>query len=99
MVKDKGSWRQAAACRYADPDLFFPISSAGKAAEQIAIARTYCEHCLVARFCLDFALRTRQVHGVWGGTTEEERSRLLRRQALGADTVSGQQRPESGSLA
>jgi len=23
--------------------------------------------------CLAFALRTRQVHGIWGGLTEEER--------------------------
>jgi len=31
--------------------------------------------------CLDFALATRQIHGVWGGTTEEERQRLRRHRA------------------
>lgn len=99
MVKDKEFWRQAAACRYADPDLFFPISSVGKATEQIAIAKAYCKHCLVVRFCLDFALRTRQMHGLWGGMTEDERGRLLRRQTLGGDAAPGQQHPESGGLA
>ena len=32
-------WRAAGACVSADPDLFFPISSAGKAVAQIAEAR------------------------------------------------------------
>jgi hypothetical protein len=29
--------------------------------------------CPVRLPCLAFALRTRQVHGIWGGLTEEER--------------------------
>jgi hypothetical protein len=27
--------------------------------------------------CLDFALRVREPHGIWGGLTEAERRRLL----------------------
>jgi WhiB family redox-sensing transcriptional regulator len=66
------NWRSLAACRSADPDLFFPISSTGRSLEQAAEARAICALPGPAP-CLAFALRTRQVHGIRGGLTEEER--------------------------
>jgi WhiB family transcriptional regulator, redox-sensing transcriptional regulator len=66
------SWRLAAACRSADPELFFPLSGSGQAREQIAEAKVICAGCPVQRQCLEFALRTRP-HGIWGGLTELER--------------------------
>jgi WhiB family transcriptional regulator, redox-sensing transcriptional regulator len=69
-----GQWRSAAACRSADPDLFFPISDSGPAREQTAQAKAICATCRVRRECLAFALRTGQVYGIWGGTTEHERA-------------------------
>jgi WhiB family transcriptional regulator, redox-sensing transcriptional regulator len=74
-------WRSAAACWSADPDLFFPVSAFGKALEQVAQAKAICARCPVRRQCLAFALRTRQVHGVWGGTSEEERDFIRRRRS------------------
>ena len=74
----RGQWRSAAACRSADPDLFFPISDSGPAREQAAEAKAICATCWVRRECLAFALRTRQVHGIWGGTTEHERTAASR---------------------
>jgi len=71
-------WRSVAACRSADPDLFFPVSSSGKALEQVAEAKAICVKCQVQRECLAFALSTRQIHGVWGGLSEQDRY-LLRR--------------------
>jgi WhiB family transcriptional regulator, redox-sensing transcriptional regulator len=68
-----GAWRLGAACRSADPDLFFPVSSTGKSLEQVAQAKAICARCLVRRECLAFAMRTRQFHGIWGGLTEQER--------------------------
>jgi WhiB family transcriptional regulator, redox-sensing transcriptional regulator len=68
-----GMWWQLAACRSADPDLFFPISSTGRSLEETAEARAICARCPVRPQCLAFALRTRQVHGIWGGLTEQER--------------------------
>ncbi|HEX4288967.1 MAG TPA: WhiB family transcriptional regulator, partial [Trebonia sp.] len=47
-----------------------------------------CARCPVRSECLDFALRTRQMHGVWGGTTAEERYLLLLEAALIADAAS-----------
>ncbi len=69
-----GYWQSAAACRSADPDLFFPISAAGPSLAQEAEAKAVCAACGVRRECLTFALRTRQAHGIWGGTTEQERA-------------------------
>jgi WhiB family transcriptional regulator, redox-sensing transcriptional regulator len=57
----------------ADPELFFPISSSGPSLAQAANAKAVCAGCEVRRECLAFALRTHQVHGVWGGLTEQER--------------------------
>jgi WhiB family redox-sensing transcriptional regulator len=79
MVAARRHWRTAAACQFADPDLFFPISSSGLALEQVAEAKEICARCQVRPECLAFALRTQQVHGVWGGMSEQERHPLLRR--------------------
>jgi WhiB family transcriptional regulator, redox-sensing transcriptional regulator len=67
------NWRSLAACQSADPDLFFPISSSGASLAQVARAKAICAGCQVRRECLAFALRTHQVHGVWGGLSEQER--------------------------
>jgi WhiB family redox-sensing transcriptional regulator len=70
------SWESQAACLTSDPDLFFPIGPAGPALQQIAQAKAICARCPVRCDCLQFALATHQVHGVWGGTSEEERQLL-----------------------
>lgn len=72
-------WRQDAACRDLDPDLFFPIGVTGPAVAQIAEAKSVCSSCPVADECLEFAITTNQEFGIWGGKTEDER-RALRRQ-------------------
>ena len=76
----RGPWRSAAACRSADPELFFPISDSGPALKQAAEAKAICATCRVRRECLAFALRTGQVHGIWGGMTERERAAVRRGQ-------------------
>lgn len=81
-------WRDQAACRNTDPDLFFPIGSTGVAVEQTDQAKAVCAACAVRGPCLQYALDTNQEAGVWGGASEEERRKLrakraaLRRQAL-----------------
>jgi WhiB family transcriptional regulator, redox-sensing transcriptional regulator len=82
----RGTWRAAAACRSVDPELFFPISDSAKSREQAAEAKAICSVCPVQRECLAFAMRTWQVHGIWGGTTVAERVITRRtRPALGHD--------------
>jgi WhiB family redox-sensing transcriptional regulator len=73
------NWRSAGACLSVDPDLFFPISSAGLGEQRIARAKMICARCQVRRECLEFALAHDQVYGVWGGTTPEDRQRDRRR--------------------
>jgi WhiB family transcriptional regulator, redox-sensing transcriptional regulator len=76
MLTAGRDWRQRAACLPADPDLFFPVSAAGRSLEQVTRAKTICARCRVRGECLAFALATGQVHGVWGGLTEQERRPL-----------------------
>ncbi|MCW2900390.1 MAG: whiB1 [Streptosporangiaceae bacterium] len=66
-------WRQNAACRAADPELFFPTAEAGPAhAEQVAAAKAVCAGCPVRTPCLEFA-STALAHGIAGGMTADER--------------------------
>lgn len=70
-------WRSQSACLTADPELFFPLSSVGPSLEQLSEAKMICGKCPVREECLEFALSTHQVHGVWGGTSEDERRKLV----------------------
>lgn len=73
------NWRDHAACRNEDPDLFFPIGTSGPSAIQTERAKALCQGCPVRERCLDRALDTEQTLGIWGGTTETERRALRRR--------------------
>lgn len=66
-------WRTQAACREADPELFFP-GERDSAYPALAVCRT----CPVAQPCLQFALTFEPArdHGVFGGTTPPQRRRL-----------------------
>lgn len=66
-------WRKSAKCNGTSPELFFPASEA----EQEAV-KLFCAGCPVQVACLEYALETRQDHGVWGGTTEADRRRLIK---------------------
>ena len=81
-------WRDHAACRDADPDLFFPGGGIRSAWAQVRMAKLICRGCPVSIACLSWALATDQEHGIWGGLTEDERRRLYRRdRALGGRCV------------
>lgn len=69
-------WRDSAACRNTDPDLFFPVGTTGQAIEQIEAAKMVCAACDAQQYCLEFALATNQESGVWGATSEDERRKL-----------------------
>lgn len=76
-----GEWQAAGACLSADPEIFFPVSAAGASAPQIEQARRICARCPVQRECLDWAMSSGEMHGIWGGTTPEERTRVRRKEA------------------
>jgi WhiB family transcriptional regulator, redox-sensing transcriptional regulator len=77
-MPDFDHWRQRAACRDQDPELFFPVSEIGPGARQADQAKAVCAGCPVRAACLEYALDNGLDHGIFGGTTETER-RALRR--------------------
>ena len=98
---DERDWWRSAACQEADPELFFPVAARGPGVDEIARAKAVCATCAVRRQCLQYALATHQMHGVWGGTTEGERQLQVRRQRERQQTErrqrerAGQQREHS----
>jgi WhiB family transcriptional regulator, redox-sensing transcriptional regulator len=93
---DVGSgWWSHAACQSVDPDLFFPISMSDPGVSEIAQAKAVCAKCAVRSRCLSAALTSGTVHGIWGGTTEEERQHLRRADA-DALASAGEQGPPPG---
>ena len=89
---DGTGWRDKAACRDTDADLFFPPGNKGLALAQIEAAKAICRSCPALEPCLQFALESNQEAGVWGGTDEDERRRLRRAWRAGG-------RPPVGSIA
>lgn len=78
------SWQTLAACRDANPELFFPAGedyTAPTAATSLSTARAVCSSCPVARECLTWAVESGEEFGIWSGTTPAER-RVIRRDRL-----------------
>lgn len=66
-------WTTDAACAKSDdPDLFYPETKGPHRA-----ARAVCQACPVRVQCLEAGMDER--HGVWGGTSPQERQELRRR--------------------
>ncbi len=76
-------WRAAGACVSANPELFFPIATGAAALKEVARAQQVCAGCRVRQECLDFAMRSGEMHGIWGGTTPEERLHARRQRNRG----------------
>lgn len=68
------TWSARAACHGLDPRMFFPATE-----EESGPAKDVCAGCEVQYECLEHALGTRERQGVWGGCTERERRRIVRR--------------------
>ena len=72
-------WRELGACRGLDPEVFFPETD-----EEADVAKNICATCDVRVACLEHALSSREKVGVWGGTTERERRRIIRQRRRSA---------------
>jgi WhiB family redox-sensing transcriptional regulator len=68
------AWMLHARCRGVSPTEFFPSDGLG-----VEAAQRVCASCTVRSECLEYALEHRIEHGVWGGASERERRRILRR--------------------
>lgn len=84
-------WTKQSECSGVDADLFFP-----ERGESPYPAKKICVGCPVRGFCLIDSLIHRDLHGVWGGTSEKERRAL--RKALRRLGVIFPKTPRNGIL-
>jgi WhiB family transcriptional regulator, redox-sensing transcriptional regulator len=68
------AWADIAACKGLDPSIFYPATD-----EEAEVAKSVCDTCPVQEVCLEHAIECREHNGVWGGATERERQRIIRR--------------------
>lgn len=88
MHPTRSEWSKRAACRGDDEaDSLFFSEQKGRPRKNPP-HRRFCGNCLVKNFCLAFAIVHEEL-GVWGNTTEAERSRLSKkyRQSLKEQAV------------
>lgn len=82
-----GDWAEDAAC-IGKTHLFLPTTGNSAVAKNLAAAAEarallICAKCPVRTECLEHAVREREFHGTWGGTTEAERKKLIRADRAG----------------
>ncbi len=81
-VRPEEAWQLKALCRGPQAFVFFApahAESKDERAERERIAKSMCASCPVKRPCLDYAVRIREPHGIWGGLNEMERKQLIER--------------------
>jgi WhiB family redox-sensing transcriptional regulator len=81
-------WVHRSACKGLDPIIFYPATD-----EEADEAKAVCAECPVQGECLEHAIGHREHNGVWGGATERERQRIIRRRrrlrAMGGTDATG----------
>lgn len=68
-------WYDEAACRGLDVELFY-AEEPGATSQALQI----CASCPVREPCHQTAMGQREAYGVWGGTRENQRRRIFRRE-------------------
>lgn len=67
------AWAERAACKGADPSLFFPEQGH----PSNGAIKMYCNYCPVRQECLDYSIRNGEWYGVWGGVGEKKRRLMI----------------------
>lgn len=81
-LRTDDAWQVKAACRGPQATVFFPPSTFERKDEKLdreRRAKAICATCAVRKPCLDYAMRIREPHGIWGGLSESERKRQFDR--------------------
>ena len=87
---DEEMWQVKASCRGPYAVVFFPPSHAERKDERASrerAAKQICRSCPVRRECLEYSIRIREAHGIWGGLNEVERKQLIDREMTGPRAV------------
>lgn len=83
-LRTEDEWQLRAACRGPHAAVFYPPTTFERRDEKAARevrAKEICRTCPVKQPCLDYALKIRENHGIWGGLSEAERRNLVAAQA------------------
>ena len=84
MTQAVETWQARALCRGPQAEMFFPQTHAERKEEKLQRedrAKEICRTCPVRPDCLEYAIRIREPHGIWGGLNEVERKQLADRRA------------------
>lgn len=84
MAQALDMWQLKASCRGPQAEMFFPPAHTERKEEKLRReehAKAICVTCSVRADCLDYAIRIREPHGIWGGLNESERKQLADRRA------------------
>lgn len=85
MAVSNYGWRELAACKGVDPNVFVPNEGRGMTGRTTySKARDYCNRCNVVNECLLFALTEHMEFGMFGGTTPRERRNIKKTVRLSA---------------
>ncbi|MDQ3146170.1 MAG: WhiB family transcriptional regulator [Actinomycetota bacterium] len=79
-IRSEELWQVKAACRGPQSAVFFPPSHferKDEKSERESRAKAICAACSVREPCLEYAIKIREPHGIWGGLSEVERKQLL----------------------
>lgn len=80
VANEHDDWQSRAACRGPQSVVFYPpsyVERRDERREREREAKAICRSCQVRAECLDYALRIREPHGIWGGLSEAERRKVL----------------------
>ena len=79
-LTDRPDWQADAACLGQGPATFFPKRGPGTATDlAVDEAKAICYGCPTREECFRYAMRHNIKHGVWGGTSVNERRAIRRR--------------------
>lgn len=82
-------------CKHVDPEIFFPElpeeydenhklikptkEDVKEYNDKVQTAKDICARCHFLEPCLEYALKQKDLYGIWGGTTEKERTQIKNR--------------------
>jgi WhiB family redox-sensing transcriptional regulator len=69
-------WMDQGKCKGLAWEMFFPGDGTG-----LSAAQKICAECPVSTRCLEYAIENHIAHGIWGGCSERERKRVVRRRS------------------
>jgi len=84
LMETTANWMDEGTCRNLSPTTFFPSDGVG-----VEVAKRICATCPVIDTCLEYALENHIDHGVWGGTSERQRRRILKARGVRVSVFSG----------